>query len=143
MDTVTRWMLPLETLPASAPGSDSPTWSVVGADCRSLRYTEHVGPGRIAGRVIMVARFDRFALQRRPEAFHRHVVPAIALAAHRAEHAVLPEAPAVRLRGVLHAAVRMLHQARCRAAPGHGHVERGEREFVVEVVGHGGCPSQQ
>src|SRR6476620_5509544 len=46
----------------------------------------------------VVALLDEFALQRGIEALHRRVVPAIALAAHRADDAVLLQSLAILVR---------------------------------------------
>jgi hypothetical protein len=96
---------------------------------------EHVSGGFIACQV--VALLDQFALQGGVEALHRCVVPAIALAAHRAQHAVLLQSLAVLTRCELHATIRVMGEARCGALTGDGHVERGQRELVAEMVGHG------
>src|SRR6476620_6838354 len=57
---------------------------------KSLDVLEQVSPGLVA--CIIFGCLDEFTLQRREKAFHRRVVPAVALAAHRADHAVAPQA---------------------------------------------------
>src|ERR687885_1491840 len=103
----------------------------------ALHVLEYVGARFVARRVVVLPRRDELALQRGEEALHRGVVPAVTLAAHRAEHAVLRQPPAVLVRGELRPAVRVVHQAWRGAAARDGHVERGQRELVAAVLGHG------
>src|SRR5215203_7342427 len=101
----------------------------------ALQELEDVSPGLIVRQV--VALLDEFALQRGIEALHRRIIPAIALAAHRADDAVLLQSLAVLVRRELHPAVRVMNE------PGRGtpandrHVESGERQLVAEMVCHG------
>src|SRR6476660_6562040 len=74
----------------------------------------------------VVALLDEFALQRGIEALHRRVVPAIALAAHRADDAVLLQSLAILVRRELHAAVRVMNEPGRGTPANDGHVERGE-----------------
>ena len=48
------------------------------------------------------------------------------------------QAGAVAMRCILHAAIGVMQQAGCGPLPHDGHVERGEGEFLPEVVGHEG-----
>ena len=50
---------------------------------------------------------------------------------------MLLQSLAVLVRGELHAAVRVVNEAGCGTLPHDGHVERGKRQLVAEVVGHG------
>src|SRR5215212_10038444 len=75
----------------------------------AFQELEYVGPGFIARQV--VALLDELALQRGIEALHRRIVPAIALAAHRAMDAVLPQSLAVLVGCKLHPAVRVVGEA--------------------------------
>src|SRR5215218_9435074 len=95
----------------------------------SLQELEYVSPGFVARQV--VALLDEFAFQRGIEALHRRIVPAIALAAHGAQHAVLLQPLAVLTRCKLHSAVRVVGEAGCRALTRDGHIER---ELMAEVV---------
>src|SRR5919199_627644 len=101
----------------------------------ALQELENVSPGFGVRQV--VALLDELALQRGIEALHRRIVPAIALAAHRAKDAVLLQSLAVLMRGELHAAIRVVNEAGRGALTGDGHVEGGERQLVAEVVCHG------
>src|SRR3954447_2337069 len=76
----------------------------------ALQELEYVSPGFIARQV--VALLDELALQVGVETLHRRLVPAIALAAHRAEDAMLPQSLAVLMGCELHAAVRVVGEAR-------------------------------
>src|SRR5215203_597594 len=98
----------------------------------ALQELEDISPRLIARQV--VALLDEFTLQRGIEALHRRIVPAIALAAHGAQHAVLLQPLAVLTRCKLHSAVRVVGEAGCRALTRDGHIER---ELMAEVVGHG------
>jgi hypothetical protein len=71
---------------------------------------EDVSPS-VAARVV-IAFCDEFAFQRRKEALHRRVVPAVALAAHRTDHAVLLQPVAVAVGRILHAAIGVLDGTR-------------------------------
>src|SRR3954469_20834993 len=101
----------------------------------SLQELKDVGSGFIARQVI--ALLDELALQRRIKALHWRVVPAIALAAHRAEDPVLLQPLAVLTRCELRAAVRVVGETGRGTLTGDGHVERGQRQFVTEVAFHG------
>src|SRR5919107_1204328 len=107
----------------------------------ALQELENVSPGFGVRQV--VALLDELALQRGIEALHRRIVPAIPLAAHRADDAVLLQSPAVLMRCELHPAIRVMNEARRGTLTDNGHVEGGERQLVAEVVGHGpaDCPS--
>src|SRR3954463_1789576 len=96
----------------------------------ALEELEYVSPGFIA--CLVVALLDELAFQRGIEALHRRVVPAIALAAHRAQHAVLLQPLAVVTRCELHPAVRMVGEAKRGTLARDGHVERGERQLMAE-----------
>src|SRR3954465_1118053 len=98
----------------------------------AFQELEHVSPGFSARQVVALS--DEFALQRGVEALHRRVVPAIAFAAHRTDDAVLSQSLAVLMRCELNPAVRMVHQTWRGSLTRDGHVERGQREFVTEVV---------
>ena len=101
----------------------------------AFQELEYVSPGFIARQV--VALLDELTFQRGIEALHRRVVPAIALAAHRADDAVLLQPLAILVRCELHTAVRMVSEPGRGTLTRDGHVERGERQLVAEVAGHG------
>src|SRR4051812_11594660 len=98
----------------------------------ALQELEYVSPGLIAGQV--VALLDELALQRGIEALHRRIVPAVALAAHGADDAMLLQSLAVLVRCELHPAVRVVGEPGRRSLARDGHVEGGERELMTEVV---------
>ena len=60
---------------------------------------ENVVPGFVAGQV--VAMIDQLGFQCVEKAFHRRVIPAVSLAAHRADDAVLGEPFLVGAGGIL------------------------------------------
>ena len=95
---------------------------------------EHIGARLVTGQVVSL--FDEFPFQRRIEALHWGVVPAVALAAHRAKHVVLTEPTAIVMSGILHAAIRMMHQPASGPLPCNRHVERSQCQIVAEVLGH-------
>src|ERR1700761_5735971 len=98
----------------------------------ALDILEHIGPSLIACEV--VALLDELAFQRCKEALHRRVVPAVAFAAHRADHPMLPQPLAVTVRRILHPAIGVVDEA-WRGAPAcDGHVERSQRKLVAEMV---------
>src|SRR5829696_5780812 len=90
----------------------------------ALQELKYVSPGFIACQV--VALLDELALQRSVEALHRRIVPAIALAAHRADDAMLLQSLAILVRGELHAAIRVVGEAGRGPLPRDRHVEGGQ-----------------
>src|SRR3954465_5684934 len=86
----------------------------------SLQELKDVGSGFGVRQV--VALLDEFAFQRGMYSLHRCVIPTIALAAHGAEHAVLPQSLAVLMRCELLVGVRVMGEARCGTPPCDGHV---------------------
>lgn len=69
---------------------------------------EHIGTGFVTRDIVFAAR--PFGLQRREEAPHGSVVPAVAAAPHAADNAVVAQQALEILAGVLAALVRVLHQ---------------------------------
>src|SRR3954467_8663894 len=87
----------------------------------AFQEQEHVSGSFIAREV--VALLDEYALQRGVEALHRCIVPAITLAAHGADNAMLLQSFAVLMGCELHPAIRVVGEAGRRTLAGDGHVE--------------------
>src|SRR5712691_5873057 len=96
-----------------------------------LDVLEDRGPGVIVTDV--VGTMDQLGLERREETLGNSVVPAIALATHAADDAAFAKLVLVVRARVLHAAVRMVEQARLRAASLQGHVQGIEGQGAVDA----------
>ncbi len=105
----------------------------------------HVGVGSVANAMYPPV------LEAVEPAFRRRVIPAVSLAAHRADHAVHLELVLKVMAGVLATPVGVVHQSRCwtLAEPGdgqcighdirsHPRLERPAHNFAVEQVEHDG-----
>ena len=79
---------------------------------------------------------NEFAFQRAPEAFHGGVVIAVAPAAHAADHASGVEVLPVKLAGVLHAPVGVMHQACWWSLLRQRHLPRRQRQGGVQGIAH-------
>ena len=78
----------------------------------------------------------QFGLQGMEKAFHRRIVPAVSLAAHRADDAVLGEPFLVSAGGILAAAVGVVHQTGQRAAALERHVQGSQRQLLGHLFVH-------
>src|SRR5881392_241430 len=95
---------------------------------------EQVAPRGIA--IGVFALVDKFGFQGAEEALHRRVIPAVCLAAHRWGDGGGLQDLAVIAGGVLTAAIRMMDQARPRAASLECHGEGGNGEFGAQMLAH-------
>ena len=82
---------------------------------------------------------DEFRLDGAPEALSDGVVPAVALAAHAAQHFVDVEGTPVVAAGVLAPSIGVVNQPRRRAPRGNGHGKRIEAQLTVDGRAH--CPA--
>ena len=73
-----------------------------------------------------LAAMDQLAFERAPEAFHQGVVMAVAATAHARNNARQRQSLPITFRGVLDAAIGMMHQARRRLAMSQGHLQSGQ-----------------
>src|SRR5215203_1963055 len=80
---------------------------------------------------------DVLGLERGEEALHGRVVQAVAAPAHGLRDAVPLQHRAIRLGGVLHAAVAVVDQPAWRVMPLEGHDQGVDAQLGPEVVGHG------
>ena len=99
-----------------------------------LDVVEHIGLGLRAGPIVgTVCTLD---LERREEALHRRIVPAVTTAAHAAGHAVLAQRPLELLAGVLAALVGMMQQRAAGAASPDRHQHRVDDELRGHLRAH-------
>ena len=100
-----------------------------------LDVFEDVLPGFVSGgRAPMV---HELPLERPTETFDPRVVPAVAFAPHAGNEAVLSESVLVARRGLLTAAVRMVHEPRPGSSVHQGHREGLLGELNCSSVAHG------
>src|SRR5919197_6726895 len=90
---------------------------------KTFNKGKQIPPRLVAGSVGAVA--DELGLERVEEALGRRVVERIATPAHRADEAGRAEVSLEGLGGVLHAAIGMVDQPRCRSLALNGHGESG------------------
>ncbi len=101
---------------------------------KPLDVIEQVGARLIPGGVATPV--HPLQLQRREEALHRRIVPAIAPAAHAAGDVLLGQQPLKLLAAVLAALVRVVHQRLGLAAAPDGHHQRIEHELGGHLRAH-------
>lgn len=100
-----------------------------------LNVFEDILRGFVTGRVLPM--IDQFTLEYSEETLDAGVVPAVAFMAHAGDEAVLIKQTLVARRGILTAAIRMVHEP-CRGGPvRHGHRKGLLDQLDREPLTHG------
>src|SRR5689334_18148506 len=89
--------------------------------------------GRLFTRMVSLPMYS-FIFERVEEALRRRVVPAVALAAHRAQHSVITKLGLKRFTGVLAAAIGVMNQPRLRCSSQARYAQRLYDELSAHAL---------